>query len=134
MCYIKNENVIYSFWIQFFDGWSPTPSFPTMIANKEIVYIPVAAYNPMFSVFWYLWPLKMTVVVYVAFMPQSLPTFNPKTAGGDGWGGGRGRSIWPLPVVFRKMYLLKRGWNTVFFVTFNIIIRHIFPENFIEIS
>ena len=36
-------------------------------------------------------------------------------------------------MVFRKQYLLKRGWNTGFFVTFNIIIRHIFPENFIEI-
>ena len=37
----------------------------------------------------------------------------------------------PLPpMVFRKMYLLKRPW---FFVTFDIIISHIFPENFIEI-
>ena len=32
----------------------------------------------------------------------------------------------------RKMYLLKRGGNC-FFVTFNIIISHIFPENFIDI-
>ena len=46
--------------------------------------------------------------------------FNPKTAGG---------SIWLSPVVFRKINLLKRvkPW---FFVTFNIIISRIFPENF----
>ena len=36
---------------------------------------------------------------------------------------------WPPPVVFLKIYLLKRG----FFVTFNFIISHNFPENFIEI-
>ena len=41
----------------------------------------------------------------------------------------------PTPlVVFRKLYLLNRGWKPVFFVTFNIIIGHIFPENFTEIT
>ena len=35
-------------------------------------------------------------------------------------------------LVFRKMYILKRGWNLGFFVTFNITLRHIFTENFIE--
>ena len=51
--------------------------------------------------------------------------------GGGGGGGGGVNLI--LPVVFRKMYLLKRvkSW---FFVTFNIIISHFFPENFIKIS
>ena len=38
----------------------------------------------------------------------------------------------PPPVVFQKMYLLKRGWNPGFFGTVNIILKHIFPENFIE--
>ena len=43
---------------------------------------------------------------------------NAKKAGG---------SIWcppiPPPVVFRKIYLLKRGRNLVFFFTFNIILK-----------
>ena len=39
----------------------------------------------------------------------------------------------PPPVVFRRVYLLKtRRWNPGFFVTFNNILKHIFPENFIE--
>ena len=38
------------------------------------------------------------------------------------------------PCVFSKMYLLKRGRNPDVFVTFNIIINHIFPENFLQIS
>ena len=35
----------------------------------------------------------------------------------------------PLP----KMYLPKTGWKPWFFLTFSIIIKHIFPEDFIEI-
>ena len=42
------------------------------------------------------------------------------------------RSIWPLSSGFSKLYRLKRGWNPVF-VTFNVTISHIFPENFIDI-
>ena len=42
------------------------------------------------------------------------------------------RSIWPTPLVFPKMYLLEKGWNPGF-LWLNIIIRHIFPENFIKI-
>ena len=42
------------------------------------------------------------------------------------------RSIWPLSNGFSKLYRLKRGWNPVF-VTFNVTISHIFPENFIDI-
>ena len=34
----------------------------------------------------------------------------------------------PVPVIFPKMHFLES-----FYVTFNIIIGHIFPENFIEI-
>ena len=37
------------------------------------------------------------------------------------------------PVVFPKVYFLDRGKALVFFVTFNIIIRKNFLENFIEI-
>ena len=51
---------------------------------------------------------------------------NPKTAG---------EVNLPSPitaVVFQKTYLLKRGWNPGFFVTFNTILKHIVPENFIE--
>ena len=48
---------------------------------------------------------------------------NPKTAGGQ---------FDPFPVVFLKMYVLKRGWNPRL-VTFTIIISHVFPEDFIEI-
>ena len=38
-----------------------------------------------------------------------------------------------LPVVFAKAYFLKRV-KPLFIVTFNIILGHIFPENFIKIS
>ena len=47
---------------------------------------------------------------------------------------GGGGNLTPRPrVVFQKLYLLNRGWNPGFFVTFKIMIRHIFPENIIEI-
>ena len=47
---------------------------------------------------------------------------------------GRGVNLSPPPpVVFRKMYSLKRVKLWWLFVTFNIIISHIFPENFIKI-
>ena len=37
------------------------------------------------------------------------------------------------PVVFPKLYFLERRWSPWFLVTYNIIIRDIFHENFIEI-
>ena len=42
-------------------------------------------------------------------------------------GGGRGINLTPLPVIFPKIRV--KSW---FFVTYNIIISHIFAENFIE--
>ena len=57
--------------------------------------------------------------------------FNPKTAGERGRGKGGEVKLIP-PIAFRKMYFLKRRLNPVFFVTFNVILRHIFPENFIK--
>ena len=53
--------------------------------------------------------------------------FNPKTVGG-GWRG----SICPLPCGFSKYVSSKEMVKALFFVTFNIILRHIFAENFIE--
>ena len=44
-----------------------------------------------------------------------------------------GRVNLTFPVVFRRMYFLKRVKPCGFFFIFNIIIRHIFPENFNEI-
>ena len=38
------------------------------------------------------------------------------------------------PLDFSKTSFLGRGWNPAFFLTFNITISYIFPENFIEIS
>ena len=38
------------------------------------------------------------------------------------------------PMVFPKMFFRKRVKPCFFCVTFNIIVSHIFPENFIEIS
>ena len=49
---------------------------------------------------------------------------NPKTAGG---------SIWH-PCGFSKYVSSKERVKPWFFVTFNIILKHIFPENFIEFS
>ena len=49
----------------------------------------------------------------------------------------KSNSIWSAPVVFPKICLLEKGLSPAFcdfFVTFYIIISHIFPENFIEIS
>ena len=45
----------------------------------------------------------------------------------------RGWSIWPPPCGFPKNVSSKVRVNPCFFVTFNTIISHIFPENFIEI-
>ena len=55
-----------------------------------------------------------------------LTKFNPKMAGGGVFN--LTPTPLPSPVVFRKACLLKRGRNLGFFVTFNIILRHIFPE------
>ena len=44
----------------------------------------------------------------------------------------RGSIDLPPIVIFRKLYFLERG-KALFFVTFNIVKRHILPENFIEI-
>lgn len=44
-----------------------------------------------------------------------------------------GVNLAPLPVVFRKMYLLKRGLKPWSFATFNIIISYTFPKNFLKI-
>ena len=54
--------------------------------------------------------------------------FNPKTASG----GGRKVDLIPPCGFSKKVYLLKRWSNLVFFMTFNITLRRIFPENFIE--
>ena len=51
---------------------------------------------------------------------------NPKK---PGWGW----SIWPRQLWFFEKYSFYRKGEALFFVTFNIIISHIFSENFIEI-
>ena len=60
---------------------------------------------------------------------RTLVHFNPKTA----WGG----QIYPLPLPppygFSKSVSSKESVKPSFFVALNIIIRHIFSENFIEI-
>ena len=48
-------------------------------------------------------------------------------------GRGRGVNLIPHPMVSQKMYLPKERVKLWFFVTFNIILKNIFPENFIEI-
>ena len=53
---------------------------------------------------------------------------NPKTAGG-GWGKG---GQFDSPLWFLKTGSSKEKMEPWFFVTFNIILKHIFPENFIE--
>ena len=53
-----------------------------------------------------------------------------KRLGGEGEGGGV--NLIP-PVVFSKIVSSKQRVKPRFFVTFKIIIRYIFPENFIEI-
>ena len=59
---------------------------------------------------------------------------NPKTAGrgGGGEGEGGGRRGDDTPCSFSKNVSSKERVKPWFFVTFNIIISHIFPENFIE--
>ena len=50
--------------------------------------------------------------------------------------GERERSIWPPPPFcgFSKNIFSKERVKSWFFVTFNIILRHIFPKNFIEFT
>ena len=45
-----------------------------------------------------------------------------------------GRLMSSLLIIFNPKMPGGRGRSPVFFVTFNIILKHIFPENFIEIS
>ena len=44
----------------------------------------------------------------------------------------RGGQFDALPMVFPKLYFLEKGLSPEFF-SFNVIIRHILPEHFIEI-
>ena len=53
----------------------------------------------------------------------NLMVLNPKTAGG---------SIWPPPCGFSKNVSSEKRVKRWFFVAFNIILKYIFPENFIE--
>ena len=61
--------------------------------------------------------------------------FNPKTAGGKGREGDGGGQFYPNPPPcgFPKNVSSKERAKLWYFVTYNIIISHIFPENFIEI-
>ena len=49
------------------------------------------------------------ILAHLSAQNLTLKRFNPKKA----WGGG-GVKLTPPPVVFLKMYLLKRRWNTGF--------------------
>ena len=76
--------------------------------------------------------MKSLTVLTVYQTPNAyVPTFlkNPKTAEG---GGGRGQ--FDHPFSFSKVLSSKERVKPWFFVTFNVIISHIFPENFIEIT
>ena len=58
---------------------------------------------------------------------------NLKTARGKGEGEGVNLTPPSTAVVFKKVSF-KEKVKPWFFVTFNIILRHIFPENFIDFS
>ena len=60
------------------------------------------------------------------FKPSNKLKLNPKTAGGGQFD--------PPPCCFSKNESSKEKVKPCFFVTFNIIISHIFPEHFIENS
>ena len=66
-------------------------------------------------------------MLYTAFRNQKWLLRRLLTLWRLGW------SIWHPVVVFLKIYILPRGWIALGFFTFNIIISHILPENFIEI-
>ena len=63
------------------------------------------------------------------FLAAGRETINPKAVGGERGG----VSLTPAPVVFLKNVSSKERVKSWFFVTFNIIQSHIFPENFVEI-
>ena len=48
--------------------------------------------------------------------------------------GGGGVKLTPSPCGFSKNVSFKEKVEPWFFVTFNIILRHIFPKNFIEFA
>ena len=62
------------------------------------------------------------------FSHLNINSIRPKTAEGKGGG----ESIWPLPCGFSKNVSSKERAKPWFFVTFTIILRHTFPENFME--
>ena len=69
----------------------------------------------------------MCVTCLLVHMFYMLPVLNPKTAGGS-----VNFAPLPSPCGFLGNVFSKERVKPCFFVTFNIILRHIFPENFIE--
>ena len=75
------------------------------------------------------------IVIYFVVMKSHLATLDNKI-GVSAWVTSPltlkqlGTSIWDTLVIFRKMFLLKRGLNPGFF---NIIVSYIFPKNLLKI-
>ena len=67
--------------------------------------------------------LNVKLLFFVQRICATIHMVNPKTAGGI--------NLTP-PCGFSKSVSSKEREKPWFFVTFNIILRHIFPENFIE--
>ena len=68
--------------------------------------------------------LNVKLLFFVQRICATIHMVNPKTAGGDQFD--------PSPCGFSKSVSSKEREKPCFFVTFSIILRHIFPENFIE--
>ena len=71
-----------------------------------------------------LWYSLRPIVIAVIFWKLLALFINPKTAGGEGQ--------FNPPCDFSKTVSSKETVERCFFLTFNIILSHIFPENFIE--
>ena len=92
--------------------------------EKRCTYFQLTRRSKLKMMFFFLLELDVQTFFPIITLISALrKKLNPKKAG-------RG-SIWSLTCGFSKNLSSRERW---FFVTFNIIISHIFPENFIEIS
>ena len=96
----------------------------TLLINKRSLEITIQIF------FYRFWPIYKTLtsaltVKRLGEREREPPSLSPQAFGGRGWS----PSLW----FFQKCFFWREG-DSWFFVTFYIIICHIFPDNFTEVS
>ena len=118
---------MFSLWQNNFNDWSRwfwNQTISTGLINgfEKVSYPSTKRINIIYTFSLFVYQSYETLMISEAFRKPTLTLKRLEEGQSD------------LYVVFPKMWLLERGWSLVFFGTFNIIVRHIFPENVIEIN